>query len=38
VVTMRLSPQRPQRLLFQCSLCQTTCEHLGAAFSLILEE
>jgi hypothetical protein len=25
-------------LNFQCSACTTACEHLGAAFSLILEE
>jgi len=38
VVTIRLDPEKNQRLNFQCNTCTRTCEHLGAAFSLILEE
>jgi superfamily II DNA or RNA helicase len=38
VVTIRLDPEKNQRLNFQCSACVTACDHLGAAFSLILEE
>lgn len=37
-VTIRLDPGKHSRLHFQCSECHTTCEHIGAAFSLILEE
>jgi superfamily II DNA or RNA helicase len=38
VITIRLDPAKNQKLNFQCSACSTACEHLGAAFSLILEE
>ncbi len=38
VVTFSLTPQMPKRLRFSCSRCTTACEHLGSAFSLILEE
>ena len=38
VITIRLDPAKNQKLNFQCSACTTACEHLGAAFSLILEE
>lgn len=38
VVTMTLSPEKPKRLKFGCSICPGACEHVGAAFSLILEE
>ena len=38
VVTIALDSRKNQKLNFQCSACTTTCEHLGAAFSLILEE
>ena len=38
VVTITLSPERPKRLKFGCSICSDVCEHVGAAFSLILEE
>ncbi len=37
-VTIRLDSRKNQKLNFQCSACTTMCEHLGAAFSLILEE
>jgi len=37
-VTIRLDPMKNRKLNFQCSACTTACEHLGAAFSLILEE
>ena len=37
-VTIRLDPAKNQKLNFQCSVCTTACHHLGAAFSLILEE
>ena len=38
VITIHLDPAKNQKLNFQCSACTTACEHLGAAFSLILEE
>lgn len=38
VVTITLSPERDQPLNFNCTACATACEHVGAAFSLILEE
>jgi SNF2 family DNA or RNA helicase len=38
VVTFLLTPDMPRSLRFRCSKCTTTCEHLGAGFSLILEE
>ena len=38
VITICLDPAKNQKLNFQCSACTTACEHLGAAFSLILEE
>jgi len=37
-VTFLLAPDMPRSLRFKCSECTTTCEHVGAAFSLILEE
>jgi hypothetical protein len=38
VVTLTLGPERPKMLRFSCSKCSKSCEHLGAVFSLILEE
>lgn len=40
LVTLSLTPEMPKRLHFNCNCneCTTACEHLGAAFSLILEE
>ena len=38
VVNIHLDPAKNQKLNFQCSTCTTACHHLGAAFSLILEE
>lgn len=38
VVTISLRPERNQRLHFDCSACTMACAHVGAAFSLILEE
>ena len=38
VVTICLDTAKNQKLNFRCSTCTTTCEHIGAAFSLILEE
>ena len=38
IVTFLLTPEMPRSLRFTCSECTTACEHLGAAFSLILEE
>ena len=37
-VTISLDPMKNKKLGFRCSACETACEHLGAAFSLILEE
>jgi len=38
IITMSLNPESPKFLRFACSECKTSCEHVGAAFSLILEE
>jgi hypothetical protein len=37
-VTFSLNHEKPNSLHFACSECTSACEHLGAAFSLILEE
>lgn len=37
-VTMTLRADRSKRLLYQCDRCQGLCVHIGAAFSLILED
>jgi len=38
VVTITLKSSSRNRLAFNCTACQTACEHVGAALSLILEE
>ncbi|HML73204.1 MAG TPA: DEAD/DEAH box helicase [Anaerohalosphaeraceae bacterium] len=38
VVTIALMAEARNRLHFNCTACQGACEHIGAAFSLILEE
>ena len=38
VVTITLMTEVPRRLLWNCTSCELPCEHVGAAFSLILEE
>ncbi|MFO0840265.1 MAG: DEAD/DEAH box helicase [Phycisphaerae bacterium] len=38
VVTITLLSEMPQRLHWNCTQCDSACEHVGAAFSLILEE
>ncbi|MEX0641415.1 MAG: helicase, partial [Pirellulales bacterium] len=38
VVTITLLAEAPHRLHFRCNRCRRVCEHVGAAFSLILEE
>jgi superfamily II DNA or RNA helicase len=38
VVTITGRSDKRSRLLWNCTACETTCEHVGAAFSLILEE
>ncbi|MBI4606517.1 MAG: DEAD/DEAH box helicase [Planctomycetes bacterium] len=38
VVTITLMAPARKRLYFQCSRCDRVCEHVGAAFSLILED
>jgi superfamily II DNA or RNA helicase len=38
VATITLMADARQRLHYNCSLCRGTCEHVGAAFSLVLEE
>ncbi|MBN1590998.1 MAG: DEAD/DEAH box helicase [Pirellulales bacterium] len=38
VVTITSTPEAKTRLHLTCSSCRTTCEHIGAAVSLILEE
>jgi SNF2-related domain/Helicase conserved C-terminal domain/SWIM zinc finger len=37
-VTLALSPAARNRLEWRCDTCDVPCEHVGAAFSLILEE
>lgn len=37
-VTLVLNPAARDRLEWHCSACNVPCEHVGAAFSLILEE
>jgi hypothetical protein len=37
-VTLTLSPAARDRLEWRCNACEVPCEHVGAAFSLILEE
>jgi len=36
--TIRLSEERSGRIEASCTTCATGCEHIGAAFSLVLEE
>ncbi len=38
VVTVTSMAEADQRLHWNCTQCQTACEHVGAALSLILEE
>ncbi len=38
VVTITTMAEARNRLRFNCTACQTTCEHVGAAVSLVLEE
>ncbi len=38
IVTITLMAEAKQRLNFNCTHCFQACEHVGAAFSLILEE
>jgi len=37
-VRIALQEDRPDRISWSCSECDAACEHVGAAFSLILEE
>lgn len=37
-VTIQRSPAAREFLHWRCSACQGNCEHIGAAFSLVLEE
>jgi superfamily II DNA or RNA helicase len=38
IVTITLMAEAPHRLHWNCTQCFQACEHVGAAFSLILEE
>ncbi len=38
VVTITLMASAEDRLHYNCTACEAVCEHVGAAFSLILEE
>lgn len=38
VVTITLMAEAKNRLRFNCTACETVCEHIGAAVSLVLEE
>ncbi|MFQ5496060.1 MAG: SWIM zinc finger family protein, partial [Phycisphaerae bacterium] len=38
VVTITVMAEARNRLRFNCTRCSSACEHIGAAFSLILEE
>ena len=37
-VTLSLSSDRRRRLHWRCSACTSPCEHVGAAFSVVLED
>jgi len=37
-VTLALAADRPGRLRWRCSTCAGTCDHVGAAFSIVLED
>src|SRR6266705_3158570 len=37
-VTIRLMSESYDRLHWSCTACESLCEHVGAAFSLILDE
>lgn len=37
-VTIKLDPGSKNQIYFGCSQCRKVCEHIGAAFALILEE
>jgi hypothetical protein len=37
-VTIRTAPESNGRLHWNCSACESLCEHVGAAFSVILDE
>ena len=38
VVTIRLKDESKDRMHWKCTACDSVCEHIGAAFSLILDE
>lgn len=38
IVTITLMSEARNRLHFNCTACETACDHVGAAFSTILEE
>ena len=38
VVTITLMAEARDRLHFRCNRCRRACDHVGAAFSLVLEE
>ncbi len=38
LVIIRLADDRRNRLFFQCDQCKDLCHHIGAAFSVVLEE
>ena len=38
VATITMMAEAPNRLRFNCTACETLCEHVGAAVSLVLEE
>jgi len=38
VVTLTLDPAARDKLAWHCTACRDACEHVGAAFSLVLEE
>ncbi len=38
IVTITMSATHRDRLVFNCTACDATCEHIGAAVSLVLEE
>ncbi|TMQ07349.1 MAG: hypothetical protein E6J90_43645 [Deltaproteobacteria bacterium] len=38
IVTFWLANDRPRRLRWRCSACASPCDHVGAAFSVVLED
>src|ERR1035437_4385305 len=38
VATITVDPAAKDKLAWRCTACRSACEHIGAAFTLVLEE